>query len=155
MRFFERISLTQAINDGLTPSEWGSIQKPTRSTKFSAGYDFYLPRTVVVPPKKTVIVPSGIRAAMEKDEFLALYIRSSLGIKKNLRLSNSVGIVDSDYFFAENEGHIQIAIHNDGDNHAILESGSKIMQGIFQKFLMTNDDKASGKRNGGLGSTGV
>lgn len=155
MRLFEKVSLYQAELDGLTYDEWCDLKLPQRATTGSAGYDFCTPRQVVVNPGCTVIVPSGIRCNMEEDEVLMLHIRSSLGIKKNIRLPNSTGVVDSSYYAADNEGHIQMALHNDGQKAVILQKGERIMQGVFQKYLITDNDKASETRKGGIGSTGV
>ena len=155
MRLFEKVSLYQAEKDGLTEEEWSEIKFPVRSTLHSAGYDFFCPREIHINPGKTEVVPSGIRAVMNDDEVLFLYIRSSLGIKKNIRLSNSVGVTDADYSNADNEGHIHIALHNDSDKAVFIKRGERIMQGVFQKYLITDNDKTSEVRKGGIGSTGV
>jgi len=93
---------------------------------------------------------------MEGDEYLSIFIRSSLAFKKGLMLANSTGIVDSDYYNNEdNEGHIMIAYYNTNDVAYTIEKGDRIGQGIFMKYLTVNDDTASGLRTGGIGSTGV
>lgn len=152
MRAFQRISSIQAERDGLTEQEFESITIPTRATINSAGYDFRTLRDVTIPPGKAVKVPTGIRAYMLDDEVLSMHIRSSLGFKRNVRLSNSTGIVDSDYFYAENEGHIWVALYNDGDEDVFIAAGDKVAQGVFSKFLTTGDVVGE-MRTGGFGST--
>ena len=91
---------------------------------------------------------------MNEDEFLALLVRSSMGFKYNIRLCNQVGIVDSDYYNnPDNEGHMFIALKNEGEKIFTINKGDKYAQGIFQKYLLTDDDEATGSRTGGIGST--
>ena len=71
---------------------------PQRSTQFSAGYDFYAPTDIFVPAGgESVLIPLNIKAIMPGYMVLMLFIRSSLAVKFNLSLVNSVGIIDSDY----------------------------------------------------------
>ena len=108
MRKFEKISLKEFIKDTkLTENEYNNIIMPTRATQNSAGYDFYLLEDLVLKPGEIKKVPTGIKAEMNNDEVLMIYIRSSLGFKYNLRLCNGTGIIDSDYYNnVDNEGHI-------------------------------------------------
>ena len=127
---------------------------PVRSTMNSAGYDFFAPNDVSISPGETVIIYSGVRVIMEPDEVLMIYSRSSSGIKRNVSLPNSVGVIDSDYYGnLDNGGEILIALHNYGDKTQFFSRGDKLVQGIFVKFLTTIDDNAIGERTGGLGST--
>lgn len=151
-RSFQRISIDQAIKDGLTEEQYLSIILPSRATINSAGYDFCLIEDVLIGPKQAVKVPTGIRAYMLDDEVLMLHIRSSLGFKRNVRLGNCTGVVDCDYYYASNEGHIWIALYNDSDVAVELHRGDKVMQGIFTKFLTTGD-VVGDIRTGGFGST--
>jgi len=134
---------------------YDEIKLPKRATKGSAGYDFYAPYSFTIAPGKTIKVPSGIRAWMEENWVLSLYPRSGLGFKYRMQLNNTVGIIDSDYYYSDNEGHIFIKITNDtNENKEIsVEKGSGFVQGIFTEFGITVDDDASGIRNGGFGST--
>ena len=132
---------------------------PERSTSKSAGYDFFNPERVEIKPYKIgdapALVKTGIKAKMEDDEVLMLYNRSSNPKKKNLVIPNSVGVIDSDYYGNEdNDGEIGFTFYNLSNETVILEAGEKLGQGIFQKFLITEDDKAEGERKGGFGSTG-
>ena len=131
------------------------IELPKRATKGSAGYDFYAPVTFTLHPGQTIKLPTGIRAQMEEGWVLSLYPRSGLGFKYRLQLNNTVGIIDSDYFYSDNEGHIMARITNDSNEDRILqvEQGTGFMQGIFTQFGITTDDDADGVRNGGFGST--
>lgn len=131
------------------------IKLPKRATKGSAGYDFYAPFTFTLKPGETIKIPTGIRAKMEENWVLKLYPRSGLGFKYRLQLNNTVGIIDSDYYYSDNEGHIFAKITNDSneDKTVTVDSGSGFMQGIFLEYGITIDDDAEGIRNGGFGST--
>lgn len=132
-----------------------SIELPKRATKGSAGYDFYSPFSFSLPPTATIKVPTGIRVNMEEDWVLKLYPRSGLGFKYRLQLNNTVGIIDSDYYFSDNEGHIMSKITNDSNENKTVEiqAGTGFMQGIFVEYGVTEDDDAQTIRNGGFGST--
>lgn len=130
------------------------IEVPTRKTKGSAGYDFNCPFEININPKKKVKFPTGIKAEMPEDVVLQLHIRSSLGIKHDLCITNTTGIIDSDYYNnPDNEGDIIISITNNGVYHYVTESHKAVAQGIFMKYETTEDDKADGERIGGIGST--
>jgi dUTP pyrophosphatase len=130
------------------------VKLPKRATSFSAGYDFYLPEELTIKAHERVIVKTYIRSYMNDDEFLALYIRSSLGIKKGIRLMNQTGIIDKDYYGnSDNGGHIMIALENTSANDVKLEEGSAFAQGVFMKYLISDDDTTSEIRSGGIGST--
>ena len=127
---------------------------PKRSTKFSAGYDFVNPEKVELEPHKIYYVKTGIKANMEKDEVLILANRSSNPKKKNLVLINGIGVIDKDYYNnLDNEGEIAFAFVNISNETVTIESGEKLGQGMFIKYLTTEDDRAEGIRNGGFGST--
>jgi len=134
---------------------YDTIKLPSRATKGSAGYDFYTPCAVHLGPGETVKIPTGIRVEMEEDWVLKLYPRSGLGFKYRLQLNNTVGVIDSDYFYSDNEGHIFAKITNDTNEGKgiALEAGTGFMQGIFVEYGITIDDAAEGVRNGGFGST--
>ena len=131
------------------------IKLPKRATKGSAGYDFYVPVSIILKPGETIKVPTGIRAEMEWDWVLKIYPRSGLGFKYRLQLNNTVGIIDSDYFYSDNEGHIFIKITNDTNEGRTVEisGGTGFAQGIFIEYGITVDDEATEVRNGGFGST--
>lgn len=128
---------------------------PIRGTKLSAGYDFSTLKEEVINPGETVLIQTGIKAYMLDDEVLKIYVRSSLGFKKNLRLANSVGIIDADYYGNENnDGHIMIPLHNFGQEPQVLAKHERIAQGIFTKYLIVdNEEITEVERNGGFGST--
>lgn len=158
MRRFEIISDKQWNKD--IPTQKDEViqlgyQKPHRSTKHSAGYDFYSPIATTIPAHKMVVIPTGIKAQMENDEVLSIYPRSGIGFKTGIRLANTVGIIDSDYYNNEdNEGHIFIKIYNTSDNDFVVNVGDRFAQGIFTKFLIVDDEDAiNSERQGGLGST--
>ena len=131
------------------------IKLPRRATSGSAGYDFFAPETIVLKPGETAKIPTGIRAEMEPEWVLKLYPRSGLGFKYRLQLNTTVGIIDSDYFYSDNEGHIFAKITNDSREGKTVEipEGTGFMQGIFLEYGITVDDTADAVRNGGFGST--
>ncbi len=131
------------------------LKLPRRATAGSAGYDFFAPADIVLKPGETAKIPTGIRAEMEQDWVLKLYPRSGLGFKYRLQLNNTVGIIDSDYFYSDNEGHIFSKITNDSRENKTVEipAGTGFMQGIFLEYGITLDDDATEVRNGGFGST--
>lgn len=131
------------------------IKLPKRSTKNSAGYDFYAPYDIHLNPGEDIKIPTGIRAYMQEDEVLMIYPRSGLGFKYYTRLANSIGIIDSDYYYSDNEGHIWVKLRNEGDKELVINKGEAFCQGIFTKYLLVDgDDFENGKeRNGGFGST--
>lgn len=132
-----------------------SIELPSRATRGSAGYDFHAPFAFSLPAGSTIKIPTGIRAKMDEDWVLKLYPRSGLGFKYRLQLNNTVGIIDSDYFYSDNEGHIMAKITNDSNEGKTVDisAGMGFMQGIFLEYGITVDDDAQGIRNGGFGST--
>lgn len=134
------------------------INLPIRKTKYSAGYDVEAAEDTVIPSFKKgmapILVKTGIKAYMQDDEMLLLYNRSSNPKKKGLILSNSVGVVDKDYYGNEdNDGHIMFAFYNIKEEDIVIKKGECIGQAIFQKYFLTDDDVAEGIRNGGFGST--
>ncbi len=134
---------------------YDEIKLPKRATKGSAGYDFYLTNDICLKPGETVKIPTGIRAKMEENWVLSIFPRSGLGFKFRLRLNNTVGIIDSDYYYSDNEGHIFIKITNESNEQKTVElkRGDAFAQGIFFEFGITTDDNVSEIRNGGFGST--
>ena len=140
MRKFEIISKKE-FEKKVDGNFYENIKIPERSTKNSAGYDFYLPYDVVIPKGKTVVLSTGIKACMNNDEFLMVVIRSSLGVKKGLKMANQVGIIDSDYYNnIDNEGHMWVALQNQGNEDYIIKKGEAYCQGLFIKYLTCGDD---------------
>lgn len=131
------------------------IRLPKRATAGSAGYDFFSPVDFTVAPGQGIKIPTGIRVEMEPEWVLKCYPRSGLGFKYRLQLNNTVGIIDSDYFYSDNEGHIFAKLTNDSRENKTLELkvGEGFMQGIFVEYGITVDDDATAIRNGGFGST--
>ena len=135
-----------------------NINIPVRKTKYSAGYDMEAAEDVIVPSfkkgDKPTLVKTGLKAYMQDDEVLMLYNRSSNPKKKGLILANSVGVVDKDYYGnSDNDGHIMFAFYNIKDEDIEIKKGEAIGQGVFQKYLVVDDDIAEGTRVGGFGST--
>ena len=126
---------------------YGDIRLPQRATSGSAGYDFFSPVDFTLQPGETV--------EMEPNWVLKCYPRSGLGFKFRLQMNNTVGIIDSDYFYSDNEGHIFAKLTNDTNEErtVALKAGTGFMQGIFVEYGITFDDDVTDIRNGGLGST--
>ena len=141
---FEKVSYEQFEKDweknmGGSKEEikaiYDSIKLPHRATKQSAGYDFYAPVDITMDPEDVRLIPTGIRAKIDEGYVLMLYPRSSLGLKYRMQLNNTVGVIDADYYNADNEGHIMISLKNCSDIAVRLMCGERIAQGIFLKYL--------------------
>ena len=156
MRKFEIISKKQFDIDFKDyDTRYDELILPKRNTKFVAGYDFYLPFDIELKPNEIIKIPTGIKVMMNEDEFLGIYVRSSLVFKYNLRLCNQVGIVDYDYYNNDsNEGHIFVRLQNHSENIVKLNKNDRYVQGIFQKYyIVDEEEEIINKRVGGLGST--
>ena len=153
MRKFEKISALKFKKD-ILDGKYEDLVLPRRSTRNSAGYDFISVIDINLKPGERKIIPTGIKVIMNENEFLALYIRSSLGFKYNMRMFNQVGIIDADYYGnSDNEGHIYVCLENEGKEEINIKKGDRFVQGIFTPFLITDDDTATETRLGGIGST--
>lgn len=130
------------------------IPLPVRATSGSAGYDFTSPLEVTIPAGKSALIPTGIRAEMERGWVLMLFPRSSLGFKHEIRLSNTVGVIDSDYAFAKNEGHIMVKLFNGSDHDVTIAKGDRFCQGVFLPYGLAEEEENKADRTGGFGSTG-
>lgn len=155
---FEKVSLSQFKDGCFRPDNeqiYEGIKLPHRATTGSAGYDFYAPFEITLAPGETAKIPTGIRVRIAEGWLLSLYPRSGLGFKYRLQLDNTVGIIDSDYYNSDNEGHVFAKITNDSHDRKTLTipAGTAFMQGIFTEYGITEDDDADGIRNGGFGST--
>lgn len=168
---FEKVSIEQFIKDwedtfpetGKTSLDrreeiariYESIELPKRATAGSAGYDFYSSLSFSLAPREGIKIPTGIRVSMEEGWVLKCYPRSGLGFKFRLQMNNTVGIIDSDYYYSDNEGHIFAKVTNDSNEGktAEVKAGTGFMQGIFVEYGITFDDECEEKRNGGFGST--
>ena len=161
---FEKVSFEQFHNSwkgdfGGTEDEikdiYNSIALPRRATSGSAGYDIFAPVDFTVAPGQSLKIPTGIRCRIEDGWVLKIYPRSGLGFKFRLQLNNTVGIIDSDYYYSDNEGHIFIKVMNDTNENKTVElkAGSGFAQGIFLEYGITFDDDVTDIRNGGFGST--
>ena len=147
-RFFDYVSRVEK-----------DFKLPERSTKKSAGYDFFAMERFEIPPyefgSKPVMIPTGVKVYMPDDEYLMLVNRSSNPAKKFLVIPSSLGIIDADYANNKNnEGEMYFAFYNLSDLPVIIEKNDKLGQGIFCKYGITDNDNATAERNGGFGSTG-
>ena len=149
---FEKVSLAEFIK-AEKQENYDNIILPKRATSGSAGYDFFALNDFTLNAGETIKIATGVRAYIEEGWVLKIYPRSGLGFKYRLRLDNTVGIIDSDYYFAENEGHIFIKLTNCGDKPLTVEKGKAFAQGVFLEYGITVDDDATEQRTGGFGST--
>ena len=157
MRKFEKISYKQFIKDFEDNRDlYDLISLPVRSTKNSAGYDIKSMEDGIIKPGEAKTFKTGLKVAMNEDEVLYIYSRSSMGYKYNVCLANSVGVIDSDFYNNEdNEGHFKVRLINLGEKDFEVNVGDKIAQGVFMKFLKVDDEEIiDKKRSGGIGSTG-
>lgn len=149
---FFKVSETEYLKSG-SKETYEQIVLPKRATTGSAGYDFFAPEEFSLAPGETIKIATGIRAKIDDGWVLKIYPRSSLGFKYRLSLDNTVGIIDSDYFNADNEGHIFIKMTNNGDKPLTVEKNKAFAQGIFIEYGITVDDECYISRTGGFGST--
>ena len=160
---FEKVSFAQFEKDCVSTfgkiddllEVYENIQLPKRATKGSAGHDFFAPITITLNPKESVKIPTGIRVFIEDGWVLQNYPRSSLGFKYRVQLDNTVGIIDSDYYYSSNEGHIFVKLTNDNNEQKVvtIKQGEGFVQGIFLQYGITYDDDVNDIRDGGFGST--
>lgn len=155
---FEKVSrevFERAKTDCAFAADYADVVLPRRATAGSAGYDFFAPADFTLRAGESVKIPTGVRAKIAQGYVLSLYPRSGLGFKYRLQLDNTVGIIDADYYFSDNEGHIVVKLSNcsyEGKT-VTVKKGQGFAQGIFTEFFITEDDDAVAARNGGFGST--
>ena len=170
---FEKITREQWVKDMVNlyhlkhPTEenfkeinklYDGIKLPKRATKYSAGYDFYVSDDTPLPSRGFTVIPTGIRWVCDKEEdknkVLQIYPRSGIGFRTGVRLMNTVGIIDADYWEGNNEGHIMVKLHNLMDSHLYIKDGDAIVQGVITEYHTCDDEEEIvEKRTGGMGST--
>ncbi len=133
------------------------IHLPKRQTAHAAAYDIEAAEDTLVPKfrlgVKPTLIATGLKAYCQPDECYFVFNRSS-GASKGLVLANGVGIIDADYYNnSENDGHFRVVVFNVTDHDLLVKKGDRIAQVVFQKFLTTDGDAATGERKGGFGST--
>ena len=162
---FEKVKkecfLVDAIKNGFNIEAevdriFDDIIMPERKTQKSAGYDFATPLSFGLAPNQKKVIPTGIKAKMDKGEVLLFTVRSSVGINMGVVFSNAVAVIDADYYGnGNNDGDIMFSLWNTSNEDVYFDRGDRIAQGVFLKFGITEDDNATGERKGGIGSTGV
>ena len=155
MNKFEKISLEEFLKSGASEEVYNKIKIPARATKGSMGYDFFAPSSISLVPGGSIVINTGIKCQLDEDKGLFLFPRSGLGFKHHMRLANTVGLIDADYYNnSGNEGHIKIKICNDGDATIKIAQGEAFAQGvIMQWFTAENTEEFKQERAGGFGST--
>lgn len=157
-QFYKAMSeiIETEYKDEFIQMAYDTLELPKRATSGSAGYDFKAPFSFELHPGETIKIPTGIRVKIEDGWWLGCLPRSGLGFKYRLQLNNTMGVIDSDYYYSDNEGHIFAKITNDSNEGKAVEvkAGDGFMQAIFIPYGITYSDSADGVRNGGMGSTG-
>ena len=153
MRKFEKVSIDE-FSKYYDKTMYEEYDLPKRMTRHSAGYDFLAIEGFTIKPGEIKKIPTGYKATFGNDEMLMILVRSSMGFKYNIRMTNQVGIIESDYYNnIDNEGHMFVSLQNEGDRDFVVKKGEGYAQGIFTKFLICDDDITTNERQGGLGST--
>ena len=152
MRKFEKVSIDE-FSKYYDKKLYEEYDLPKRMTSHSAGYDFFAIEGFTLMPGEIKKIPTGYKATFGSDEMLMILVRSSMGFKYNVRMTNQVGIIESDYNNIDNEGHMFVSLQNEGDRDFVVKKGEGYAQGIFTKFLICDDDITTNERQGGLGST--
>lgn len=153
MRKFEKVSIDE-FSKYYDKTLYEEYDLPKRMTSHSAGYDFFAIEGFTIKPGEIKKIPTGYKATFGSDEMLMILVRSSMGFKYNVRMTNQVGIIESDYYNnIDNEGHMFVSLQNEGDRDFVVKKGEGYAQGIFTKFLICDDDVTTNERQGGLGST--
>lgn len=153
MRKFEKVSIDE-FSKYYDKKLYEEYDLPKRMTAYSAGYDFLAIEGFTIKPGEIKKIPTGYKATFGNDEMLMILVRSSMGFKYNVRMTNQVGIIESDYYNnIDNEGHMFVSLQNEGDRDFVVKKGEGYAQGIFTKFLICDDDITTNERQGGLGST--
>ena len=153
MRKFEKVSIDE-FSKYYDKTLYEEYDLPKRMTSHSAGYDFFAIEGFTLMPGEIKKIPTGYKATFGSDEMLMILVRSSMGFKYNVRMTNQVGIIESDYYNnIDNEGHMFVSLQNEGDRDFVVKKGEGYAQGIFTKFLICDDDVITNERKGGLGST--
>ena len=153
-RYFEKISFERFSLDIKNDRKlYDEYKLPRRASKNSCGYDFLAMEDYIIHPGEIKKIPTGYKSKFLSDEMLMIVVRSSMGFKYNVRMCNQVGVIESDYYNnISNEGHMWVALQNEGDKDYIINKGDAYAQGIFIKFLTCGDNPEE-ERIGGLGST--
>lgn len=150
---FEKVSIDE-FSKYYDKTLYEEYDLPKRMTSHSAGYDFFAIEGFTIKPGEIKKIPTGYKATFGNDEMLMILVRSSMGFKYNVRMTNQVGIIESDYYNnIDNEGHMFVSLQNEGDRDFVVKKGEGYAQGIFTKFLICDDDVITNERKGGLGST--
>ena len=148
MRKFEKISYEEFSKSvSADKNLYDSYKLPARKTTDAAGYDIYLLEDLDIKPGEIAKIPTGVKSCFNSDEVLFLIVRGSTGFKYNIRLVNQVGVIDADYYNnVDNEGHIFVKVQNESDKPLHFDAGYSLVQGIFMKFLTTDDDENLNKK---------
>lgn len=144
----------EVVIDSAIKYDVKSVKMPKRATKYSAGYDLYSPIDITIMPGTAEMIWTNLKVKMEKDEYLLVCSTSGMG-KRDIRLANGVGIIDSDYYSnSTNDGNFGCRLVNFGKEPYEIKVGDKIGQAIFMKYLIVDDEEEiTEERVGGFGST--
>ncbi len=154
-RGFEKISQDRWDDDSTNSCcRYFDIRLPQRATTNSAGYDIFSTMDFTLEMSEEALIPCGFKVYMQPNEYFEIVPRSGLGFKYFMRLANTVGIIDADYYNNdENEGHCFVKVRNEGIRRLVVHAGDAIAQGIFTTYLLSDNDGITVTRHGGIGST--
>lgn len=132
---------------------YDSIKLPVRKTQYSAGHDICIPYDLRLASGETATIPTGLRCFIIRNYVMLIFPRSSLGIKCGMSITNTIPVIDADYYDAENEGHIFICIKNNGKEDLYLKAGDAFAQAVFVEYGSALGSESETRRKGGIGST--
>ena len=151
---FSKVFAQEFESEAKLKESYNTFRLPLHMTETSAGHDFHTVVPFAIPPGVMKLIPTGVKCQLEPNQVLMLYPRSSTGIKKNLMLANTVGIIDSDYYNnPDNEGHIYLPLYNYGNEIVKGYVGDRFVQGIITRFEVADNSGTGSVREGGMGST--
>jgi len=152
--FRDSIKADSKLTPDIIEKAYSEVEIPTRKTSGSAGYDFICPYDILLAPGGVAKIPTGIKAQMDKDVVLLMFVRSSIGINRRMAFPNGTAVIDSDYYGnPDNEGDIMLVLVNNNEYDVKVFAGERVAQGVFVNYLLTDDDASDGTRTGGIGST--
>ena len=133
-----------------------AVKLPVYKTDGASGMDLmaFIKETIIVKPKTSSLIPTGLSVAFEKNYEIQIRPRSGLAINNNISVLNTPGTIDSDY-----RGEIKVIIYNHGDNEFIVNNDDRIAQMVLTPIIKMNLEETNNlpetiRGKGGFGSTG-
>uniref|UniRef100_A0AAU6W198 dUTP diphosphatase n=1 Tax=Pseudomonas phage Pavpe01 TaxID=3138545 RepID=A0AAU6W198_9VIRU len=134
-----------------------SARLPVYATEGAAAFDLHADTEshICVYPGEAEVICIGLQVEVPAGHVLQLFSRSGHAFKHGIRLSNCVGIIDSDF-----RGELMVKVHNDSEDLYRIEAGERIAQGIITPiprctFVEVAELSSTDRGALGFGSTGV